>query len=172
LFNLTKVFGFYIFIRMKQQNGIGNPLLIVVIAVVIIALLFGGYKFMTNNNKTSEVSNTMPAQDATTTPETKVETTGDAMETSVKSFTITGSNFVYAPNVMKVKKGDTVKITFNSAGGMHDLVIDGYDVATKAIGSGKSEELTFVADKVGAFEFYCSIGNHRAMGMTGQLVVE
>lgn len=172
LFNLTKVFSFYIFVRMKQQKGIGNPLLIVVIAVVVIALLFGGYKAMTGNKNVSEVSNTMPAQDATTTPETKVETTEDATETSVKSFTIAGSNFIFAPNVMKVKKGDTVKITFNSTGGMHNLVIDEYDVATKVIGSGKSEELTFVADKAGTFEFYCSIGNHRAMGMTGQLVVE
>jgi cytochrome c oxidase subunit 2 len=172
LFSLTKVFGFYIFIPMKQQTGIGNPLLIVVIAVVIISLLFGGYQFMTGNKNVSEVSNTMPAQDTTATPETEAETAGDAMETSAKSFTITGSNFAFAPNVMKVKKGDTVKITFNNSGGMHDLVIDGYDVATKVIGSGKSEELTFVADKAGTFEFYCSVGNHRAMGMKGQLVVE
>ena len=157
---------------MKQQKGTGNPLLIIGVAVVVLALLFGGYKSMTGNKNVSEVSNTMPAQDSIGTPETKVETTGDAMETTTKEFTIVGSNFAFAPNVMKVKKGDTVKITFSNSGGMHDLVIDGYDVATKVIGSGKSEELTFVADKAGTFEFYCSIGNHRAMGMKGQLVVE
>jgi uncharacterized cupredoxin-like copper-binding protein len=30
----------------------------------------------------------------------------------------------------------------------------------------------FVADKTGTFEFYCSVGNHRQMGMVGTLVVQ
>jgi plastocyanin len=29
-----------------------------------------------------------------------------------------------------------------------------------------------VADKKGTFEYYCSVGQHRALGMKGKLVVE
>ena len=152
---------------MKSQSGIGNPLLIVVIAVVVLALLFGSYKFMMGPKNISEVGNRMPIQTDTTAPEVVVETSE-----SVKTFVVEGSNFKFVPNVMKVKKGDTVKITFTNSGGMHDLVIEGYDVATKVIGNGKSEDISFVADKAGTFEFYCNVGNHRAMGMKGQLVVE
>lgn len=32
--------------------------------------------------------------------------------------------------------------------------------------------VTFVADTLGTFEYYCSVGNHRAQGMVGNLVVE
>ena len=36
---------------------------------------------------------------------------------------------------------------------------------------GEEQTITFVADKTGGFEFYCSVGNHRAMGMVGTLIV-
>jgi plastocyanin len=32
--------------------------------------------------------------------------------------------------------------------------------------------IEFVANKKGKFEYYCSVGEHRAMGMKGNLVVE
>jgi plastocyanin len=73
---------------------------------------------------------------------------------------------------MSVKKGDTVKITFKNTGGFHDLKIDEFKVATKQLQGGASEVVTFVADKAGTFEYYCSVGNHRAMGMKGTLTVQ
>ena len=72
---------------------------------------------------------------------------------------------------MNVKKGDTVKITFKNTGGMHDLKIDGYTVGTKIIQGGAQETFQFVADKAGTFEYYCSVGTHRQMGMKGTLTV-
>jgi len=32
--------------------------------------------------------------------------------------------------------------------------------------------VTFVADKAGEYEFYCSVGQHRANGMVGKLIVK
>jgi plastocyanin len=91
----------------------------------------------------------------------------------VREFTVTGTNFSFAPSTLTVKKGDTVKITFVNSGGTHDLRIDEFPgAATKKIGSGQSETITFVADKAGSFEYYCSVGTHRAMGMRGTLVVQ
>ncbi len=72
---------------------------------------------------------------------------------------------------MSVKKGDTVKITFVNSSGLHDLKIDEFNVATKQLAAGKEETVTFVASKTGTFEYYCSVGNHRAMGMKGTLTV-
>ena len=73
---------------------------------------------------------------------------------------------------MKVKKGDTVKIIFKNSEGFHDLVIDEFDVATNQIGAEEEDEVEFVADKAGTYEYYCSVGQHRKNGMVGKLVVE
>ena len=73
---------------------------------------------------------------------------------------------------MSIKKGDTVKITLVNSGGSHDLRIDEFNVATSRIRGGAQETVSFVADKVGSFEYYCSVGDHRAMGMKGTLNVQ
>lgn len=90
---------------------------------------------------------------------------------TVREFTVTGTSFAFAPKTLSVKKGDTVKITFVNAEGFHDLKIDEFNVATSKLAAGKSETVTFVADKEGAFEYYCSVGTHRQMGMVGTLTV-
>src|SRR3989344_1215673 len=91
---------------------------------------------------------------------------------AVKEFTVEGSPFKFVPNVINVKKGDTVRVTFKNVTGTHDFVIDEFDVRTNQIGEGEEEEVEFIADKAGTFEYYCSVGNHRAMGMVGKLIVE
>jgi plastocyanin len=91
---------------------------------------------------------------------------------AVKEFTVTGNNFSFSPNVITVKKGDKVKITFNNTQGFHDFKIDEYGVATKQAQSPDTEVLEFIADKTGAFQYYCSVGSHRKMGMWGTLKVE
>jgi plastocyanin len=75
-------------------------------------------------------------------------------------------------NVLLTKKGDTVNIVFTSKEGFHDWVVDDFDVQTKQIFKGQTSEVSFVADKAGTFEYYCSVGNHRAQGMVGTLIVE
>ena len=89
-----------------------------------------------------------------------------------KQFNITGSNFKYNLSEIRVKKGDNVKIVFTNTEGSHDLVIDEFNVRTPQIKAGEKSTIDFIADKSGTFEYYCSIGNHRQMGMKGQLTVE
>jgi len=91
---------------------------------------------------------------------------------SVKEFTVDGTNFAFNPSEIRVKKGDTVKIVFKDDDGQHNLVIDGYNVSTNLIGPGSQDTIEFVADTVGEFEYYCSVGSHRALGMSGKLIVE
>jgi len=95
------------------------------------------------------------------------ETMGD-----VKEFTVNGSNFAFAPSTITVKKGDRVRITFKDDDGFHDLRIDGYDVGTSRVQTGQESVVEFTADKAGSFAYYCSVGQHRANGMKGTLIIE
>lgn len=91
---------------------------------------------------------------------------------TVKEFTVSGTNYAFSPTVLNVNKGDTVKITFKDINGFHDLKIDEFNVATKKLNTSNEQTVTFVADKAGSFEYYCSVGSHRAMGMKGTLIVK
>ncbi|KKT09719.1 MAG: Plastocyanin [candidate division WWE3 bacterium GW2011_GWB2_43_22] len=56
--------------------------------------------------------------------------------------------------------------------GTHDLRLDEFNVATKLLKAGETDTVEFTADKAGVFEYYCSVGEHRKMGMVGTLTVE
>ena len=77
----------------------------------------------------------------------------------------------FSLNEMRVKKGDTVKITVTNTNGMHDFVLDEFGIA-KETPLNEPVVIEFVADKVGTFEYYCSKYNHRALGQRGNLIVE
>lgn len=93
-------------------------------------------------------------------------------EESAVSIEVEGGSFYYNPNVIRVKQGATVTVTLNSADMMHDFVIDELNVRSAIIPAGRSTTVTFTADEVGEFEFYCSVSDHRVMGMVGTLIVE
>lgn len=86
--------------------------------------------------------------------------------------TIEGADYFFKPNEIRVKKDQKVKIVFKNTKGFHDLVVDEFGAWTPQILEGNSTEVTFTPDKVGVFEFYCSVGGHRALGMKGKLIVE
>ena len=97
---------------------------------------------------------------------------GAMMAAQEKTFTVTGQNFSFSPSTITVNKGDKVKIIFQNSDGFHDFVLDGYNVSTPKIQSGQSATVEFTADKTGTFPYYCSVANHRAMGMEGSLIVQ
>ena len=154
---------------------------IFVAVVVVIVLIGGGWWFYSQSTPVdtsgaagtmlegSEMpDNGMVGGDAqmplpgTDTPDTVV----------VREFTVKGSSFSFAPAAMSVKKGETVRVTFVNEAGTHDWVLDEFTGArTKVLGAGASETVEFVADKAGTFEYYCSVGKHREMGMKGTLTV-
>jgi plastocyanin len=67
---------------------------------------------------------------------------------------------------------DKVKITLNNTEGFHDWKIDEFNAATKQISAGQQDSVEFIASQKGQFEYYCSVGQHRQMGMKGVLIVE
>ncbi len=101
----------------------------------------------------------------------------DSMAGNVKTFVLTGENFKFVMDgednpTLTVNEGDTVRIEFSSIDGFHDWVVDEFDAATAKVWAPNSTYVEFVAGKKGTFEYYCSVGQHRQMGMKGNLVVE
>lgn len=108
-----------------------------------------------------------------TQPVAETETSLDStIDANAKVFTVTGVNHKFDVTEIKVKKGDTVTINFESTDGFHDWVVDEFDAATDKVQPGTPTSVTFVADEAGTFEYYCSVGSHRAQGMVGSLIVE
>lgn len=131
--------------------------------VVIILVLLGWFLFMGRTAAPTEVDtgveNQMPVQGSEEVSERVVEIELGAI------------NFKFSENSITVAKGDTVRLTLNNTQGMHDLKIDEFAVGTKVLQAGQSETIEFVADRAGAFEYYCSVGTHREQGMVGTLIV-
>lgn len=164
-----------------------NPIIIGVVILAVIVIAVGGF-FMMNKGKGANEEATESAQEAqqeqveepNTQTQTQPEQQGSALPGTTSGekmanqvFTVEGGSFYFKPNELKVKKGVPVTITFSNKDGFHDFVIDEFTGArTNRVQTGKSETITFTPDKVGKFEFYCSVGSHRQMGMKGTLIVE
>lgn len=146
------------------------------IGIVVVVLVLGvGYLLATQSQRQQTTTVPTPTQTQTVQPTVETdqeEDTNDAMEKEVTTIEISGKNFEFSKSEIRVKKGDTVKIVFSSTGGLHDWVVDEFNAKTDQVNTGSTAEVEFVADKAGTFEYYCSVGNHRAMGMVGNLIVE
>lgn len=98
-------------------------------------------------------------------------------EESDVTIIMTGENFKFVVDgvenpTLTVKEGEIVTIEFTSTSGFHDVVIDELNAATSKVKAGDSTSVTFTANKTGTFDYYCSVGTHRANGMVGQIIVE
>jgi plastocyanin len=95
----------------------------------------------------------------------------DLLDNPLKEFTIDTFSYGYSIPEIKIRKGQKVTIILTNSGGTHDLVIDELGVDSGKIVTGDSVTFDFVANEAGEFEYYCSVGNHRAQGMVGKLIV-
>ena len=160
---------------------------VIVIGILVLVGIGGWFLFSGDNslpsNPRADQANTAPApiEMSSTSPSAvsvPAETSSSANPSAVpaipaeKEFTVEGKNFSFTPSTISVKQGDQVKIVFKNVDGTHDLRIDELNVATKRISAGEEDTVEFIADRVGSFEYYCSVGSHRAMGMKGTLIVQ
>ena len=100
------------------------------------------------------------------------DSSGEAMQEADVVFDVTGKNFSFSETEIRVKKGQKVTVNFTSESGFHDWVVDEFGAATDRVNSGGKTSVTFTADQTGSFEYYCSVGSHRQLGMVGTLIVE
>jgi plastocyanin len=90
-----------------------------------------------------------------------------------QTLTVTEEGFDIRLESSDLPAGDYTITVKNEGDATHDLVVeqDGEDVA-KSDSIGPGEEATFtVTLEPGKYVFYCSIGNHRAMGMETDVTV-
>ena len=89
-------------------------------------------------------------------------------------YTLDLASFSFSPNILNAEPGQTLRVKLVNVSGFHDFVIDELGVASTQLEEGKEEiiEIEVPMSAAGqSYEFYCSVGNHRAMGMVGTLEV-
>lgn len=96
----------------------------------------------------------------------------EKLDTDMKVVAVEAGAFYYKPNEIRVKKGEKVKIEMKSVDMMHDFVVDELGIKMPVTKSGEMGTVEFTAEKTGTFEYYCSVGEHRAKGQVGKLIVE
>lgn len=97
------------------------------------------------------------------------ETTG----TSSQTFAISMNDFTLSPATVAVDAPGTYTFEATNDGGVdHALEIEGNGVEeeTETVAPGESASLT-VDLEAGTYEMYCPVGNHRDLGMTGDITV-
>jgi len=95
----------------------------------------------------------------------------DTMMQEVTTIDMTGNDFSFDPSEINVKVGEKVRVVLNAVDMPHDFVVDELDVKTKTAQPGETVEVEFTATEAGEYEYYCSVGEHRANGMVGTLTV-
>lgn len=129
-----------------------------------IFMLFISVLFLTGCAQVETLSNTADVGGA-------VSGEVELLDNPLKEFTIDTFNFGYSIPEIKIRKGQKVTITLTNSGGTHDFVIDELGVDSGKIVTGESVTFDFVANEAGEFEYYCSVGNHRAQGMIGKIII-
>lgn len=147
-----------------------NRQVLMIGAVVLIAVV-GGYLLLGSKSQSPSAPEVMTEPQESAMPETSAASEAAMME-GVKEFTFVSEGLKFAPNEIKVKVGDKVRITYKNMKGQHNLALDEFNVKTKLLNAGEEETVEFVADKAGKYEFYCPVPGHKAGGMKGTLIVE
>lgn len=94
-------------------------------------------------------------------------------EGEIREIMVGGDEYMFSPKAISLTKGETVKITFKNMGKLpHNLIITELGVSTKTIAGGQEESITVTADKTGMYAFFCSVSNHRQLGMEGDVEVK
>lgn len=138
--------------------------MVVFIVLATLAVLAAAYVFLAGNKTTLYTSKPTPSP--TLTP------TGVSEETT-RDLTVQGGEYKFSPGSISLTKGEQVRINFKNTGRLpHNLTIDELGFATDTISGGKEISVELTADKTGTFVMYCSVGNHRALGMEGEVEVK
>src|SRR3989338_7431095 len=147
-----------------RKNAIIFIAVIIVVIVAVVYAIQGGKndvqppsseKTIEENNQVEQEQEQIPSSDASSketaspqavqTPSPNSGEPSRAQTAEVKEFTVIATNFKFSINEMRVKQGDTVRITLVSEEGFHDVRVDEFSAATAQIQAGSQETIEFVA---------------------------
>ena len=115
-----------------------------------------------SNSAASSTSSAASSSAASSSAETSSDSGGSA-----QALTATEQDFSISLDQKTLKAGSYTITVVNNGSSTHDLAV-AEDGTTKATSDkvGPGEKTTFTVDlDAGKYVFYCSVGNHRAMGM-------
>ncbi len=145
--------------KMKKMTGL-------IFSVILFSLILAGCQDSATVTQMPDPADTEPADDTETAADTE---TADEVDVVIE---LEATNNVFSEETITVRQGQTVRIELTVTQGFHDWVVDEFSAATEQAGPGNMVSVVFTADEAGEFEYYCSVSNHRAMGMVGTLIVE
>ena len=144
-----------------------NPTKIAIVVIVIVVIAGAAYLFSTQNPASAPEGTQMESTEQTA-DEVMVE---DDENSDVVVIDMTGENFRFSEEEISVQAGQTVRVVLTANDMPHDFVVDELDVRTDIAQPGETVEVEFTPTEAGEYEYYCSVGQHRANGMVGTLTV-
>ena len=126
-----------------------------------------------SESATSESATSSSAPSASSTAPESTASPSAAAPAEARSVTATEGEMYIELSESSFSPGSYTIEVVNEGNATHDLVVerDGQDVAaTETIAPGGSATLT-VTLEAGEYVFYCSVANHRAMGMVTDVTV-
>jgi len=142
-----------------------------IIGLLVVAVVGGVIYFANTKNVKAPLESTTTSSTSSTVsspPGVPPETT----DANIKIVEVEAGSFYYKPNIIEVTKGQKIKIIMKSVSMMHDFNIDELGVKMPITKNGDTGTVEFTADKVGTFEYYCSVGQHRANGQVGSITIK
>ncbi|TQN42011.1 plastocyanin [Blastococcus colisei] len=134
---------------------------------VLLAVALGSLTACGSSDSPDTEAATAPTTQAQPSEAAPAASSAPAAEGDVQTLTAVEKDFSISLDEETLSAGEYEIEVRNEGGASHDLVIeqDGEDIArTAVIAPGASETLTVTLEP-GEYVFYCSIANHRGMGM-------
>ncbi len=151
----------------QQVKTNSRPNLVLVGAIVLGLVILGGGLLVNSQNLSQQSAQTQVNSDSSQSAPEVAST-----DEGTKVVKVEAGSFYFNPKEIRVKVGDKVGIELTAKDMMHDFNIDELEVDGPVIKAGETTTIEFTAEEVGEFEYYCSVGQHRANGQVGTLIVE
>lgn len=154
---------------------------LLMLMVSSVALVLAGCSTTPEVSETPQTQSPSAVDQTPEQPTTAMETddsmmVDDAMMEADREITVDMFAFGYSMEEISVEPGETIKVNLTNSGGNHDFDVDELGVDGEVIAEGETTsvmlEIPEDAESGTEYAYYCSVGNHRAQGMEGTIIVE
>lgn len=148
------------------------------IALVLVSgLVFAGCIPGTNETQQNPDENQVMEESQINPDEQMMDGTSElvddeAMMAQGQVVSLLADDFTFGVEEVRVKQGEKLTLSVTNSHGFHDLVIDELGVNSGMIPEGETMDIEIPTDQPGTYEYYCSVGQHRELGMKGTLIIE
>lgn len=149
-------------------------------ALVIAILGAGGFWYLSNQTSQPQDEPTgdeiVMTDENTSSSDSAFSPIMDGDEPEAVNYALELNSYSFTPNLIEAEAGETIRIKLTSIDMPHNFVIDELNVQSGMLSAGGDSdiiEITIPEDTPSGteYEFYCSVGNHKQLGMVGTLRV-